>query len=345
MSLINKESLFGQIVYNAFRFVVNVGFIIIFQMLFGAENTLLGVAIGVAFTMLPMCDLGIHPMTMFAMIMILFIGSGFVGQLSIVNPWLAFIADFLFVALIIIMTNEPVEMKSNISFLLCFVFAQSTVVPWSHYPMRLLATTLGALFVGGCVLLRWYQHGYGKDGVRLKEQMIRSQRNRSYLLRMSFGIALAMLIGTLLQLRKPLWISIVVMSLTQLEFMETIERIKHRFIGTLFGIALFFLFFQVLIPQKYAIVVVFFLGYIGFFFPEYKYKQVINAMSALNASLVILDTKTAIESRVICLIAGILIVLGIYFMTKVIRKLHFKSMDKLRIYMNQFFQNLETKKV
>ena len=134
------------------------------------------------------------------------------------------------------------------------------------------------------------------------------------------------------------------MSLTQLEFSETLERIKHRFIGTLIGVVLFFIFFQVLIPQKYAIWVVMLLGYVGFFLPDYKYKQVINAVSALNASLVILDTMTAIETRILCLTAGILIVLMIYLRTKLIRKLHIKSMDLLKNQIDQFFLNMETKK-
>ena len=102
------------------------------------------------------------------------------------------------------------------------------------------------------------------------------------------------------------------MSLTQLEFTETLTRIKHRFVGTLVGIIIFFIFFQYLIPQQYAGFVVMFLGYMGFFLPEYKFKQIINAVSALNASLVILDTLTAIENRLLCLVAGIMIVLGIY---------------------------------
>ena len=86
------------------------------------------------------------------------------------------------------------------------------------------------------------------------------------------------------------------------------------------------------------------LGYVGFFLPDYKYKQVINAVSALNASLVILDTMTAIETRILCLTAGILIVLMIYLMTKLIRKLHIKSMDLLKNQIDQFFLNMETKK-
>ena len=343
MMEIDKNSLGFQILQNAFRFLVNVGFVFVFQMIFGMENTLVGVAIGVGFTMLPMCNLDLKPMTMFLIIVLLYGGSGLIGQVTLINPWLAFIGNFLFVSLIILLSNEPLHSKPNISFLLCFVFAQSTVVKWEQFPMRMMACVIGGLFVGGCVLWRWHSHHYGGD-IGFKEQILRCQKNRSYLLRMSFGIALAMLIGSLLQLRKPLWISIVVMSLTQLEFSETLERIKHRFIGTLIGVVLFFIFFQVLIPQKYAIWVVMLLGYVGFFLPDYKYKQVINAVSALNASLVILDTMTAIETRILCLTAGILILLMIYLMTKLIRKLHIKSMDLLKNQIDQFFLNMETKK-
>lgn len=83
---------------------------------------------------------------------------------------------------------------------------------------------------------------------------------------------------------------------------------------------LFFVFFQLLIPQQYAMLVIMLLGYIGFFLPEYKYKQVINAISALNASLVILDTKTAIENRLFCLVLGIVIVIVIYMLAGTARK-------------------------
>lgn len=74
------------------------------------------------------------------------------------------------------------------------------------------------------------------------------------------------------------------------------------------------------------------LGYLGYFFPEYKYKQVINAISALNASLVLLDTQTAIENRILCLIAGILIVLSIYFVINMIKKYHLLLISKFRLH-------------
>lgn len=343
MRFINKESLLWKIIHNAFRFLISLAFIIVFQTLFGVENTLLGVAISVGFTMLPMCNLDIKPWTMFWIIVILYGGSTFVAQLSAVNPWLAFGCNFIFLSLIILLANEPLEYQTNITFLLCFVFSQSTVVSWSQFPMRAIAGIVGGIFVGGCVVLNWYRHGYGGK-IRVRQQILRCQVNRSYLLRMSFGVSLAMLIGSLFEISKPLWISIVVMSLTQLEFTETLTRIKHRFVGTLVGIIIFFIFFQYLIPQQYAGFVVMFLGYMGFFLPEYKFKQVINAVSALNASLVILDTLTAIENRLLCLVAGIMIVLGIYFITKFIRNLHLKSSEMMKKWADDFFNQLETKK-
>lgn len=341
MKITTYKGLIWNLCYNAFRFLITLGFVFLFQSIFGAENTLIGVAIGVGFTMLPLCNLDIHPWTMASITLILYIGSVITAQISIFNPWLAWIANFLFTAFILLLSNEPMSMKVNISFLLCFVFAQSTVVPSNLFLNRLWATACGALFVAGCILLHWYRHGYGKNGIRLKHQVLRCQRNRSYILRMSSGISFAMFIGSICHLQKPLWISIVVMSLTQLEFSETIERIVHRFLGTFAGVFIFFVLFQQVIPKQYAALMVMLLGYIGYFFPEYKYKQVINAISALNASLVLLDTRTAIENRILCLIAGILIVLSIHFVIYMIKKYHQLLISKFRCYRKQLLHLLD----
>lgn len=316
------KTLLKEILLNAGRFLFNVAFVMVFQILFNAENILPAVAISVGLTMLPQYDLGIKPITMFFITIFLYISSGIIAQLAFVQPFIAFLFNFMFVAIIILLTNEPLDMKPNISFLLCFVFTQSTPVPYNLFANRMLALFCGSLLVGFSILINWYRKGYGINGNNLKQQIMRCQKNRSYLLRMSFGIAFAMYFGMTFHVQKPLWISIVVMSLTQLEFSETIERIKHRFIGTLIGVICFLIFFQYLIPKEYAIFFVMLLGYIGFFFPDYKYKQIINAISALNASLVLLDTRSAIENRILFLIAGISIVLFIYAFTILIKQFH-----------------------
>lgn len=319
--LAQTKSFCGLILQNAVRFIINVGFVFLFQLVFGPENILPGVAIGVGFTMLPLCELPLRRSTMVWMIMLLYVIGGMAGELALFSPWIAFPFYFACTAGIILVSNEPVAYKPNISFLLCFVFSQATPLPLAQIASRFNALFFGALFVAAATWLHWYRHGYGKNGRTLWPQIQLCAQNRSYLFRMSFGIAIAMTAGMILHLQKPLWISIVVMSLTQLEFSETMERIKYRFLGTMVGVVLFFLLFQILIPQQYALYVVMFFGYLGFFLPDYKYKQVINAVSALNASLVLLDGVTAIEQRIACLVAGIAIVLMIYAMTFVVKRL------------------------
>ena len=165
-------------------------------------------------------------------------------------------------------------------------------------------------------VIKWYWQGHGKEGRGLKEQIRLCTVRKGYILRMSMGIAAAMFIGMVLHLRKPLWISIVVMSLTQLHYHETLERIRHRFLGNVLGILFFVVVFRMLVPESWAFGMVLFLGYISFFTSEYKYKQIVNAVSAINASLVLLDTSTAIENRLLCLAGGACIVLILYLAQK-----------------------------
>ena len=106
------------------------------------------------------------------------------------------------------------------------------------------------------------------------------------------------------------------MSLTQLHYHETLERIRHRFLGNVLGILFFVVVFRMLVPESWAFGMVLFLGYISFFTSEYKYKQIVNAVCAINASLVLLDTSTAIENRLFCLAGGACIVLILYLAQK-----------------------------
>ena len=181
-----------EALYNAFRFVINVGFIFLFQMIFHAENTLTAVALGVGFTMLPNSELHIRPGAMCCIVLLLYIGGGIAAQSALLHPALAFLINFWFLVLLLVLISEPMEMKANISFLLCFVFSQSTYVPWTQFPARLACVSFGALLICGCIVLNWKRKGIGRNGCTLKEQFQRSKVHRSYILRMSLGISIAM---------------------------------------------------------------------------------------------------------------------------------------------------------
>ncbi|MCQ4896382.1 FUSC family protein [Anaerotruncus sp. DFI.9.16] len=309
---------------NAARFAFNLGFVILFQLLFGADNTLTGVAIGVGLTLFPMADYGIRPLTMAGIILGLLVGGGAAAQLALAAPWIALPLYFLFTLLLMALTCEPAQYKPSIVFLLTFVFCQATPVPAADFPRRMLGITAAGALVAAVSLLCWRRRGWTNEGRRTLGEQLRfccTPRNRGLILRMSVGLALAMFIGMELHLKKPLWISIVVMSLTQLEFHDTLQRIKHRTVGTVLGGVLFVVVFQLLVPQEYGYWVILLLGYLSFFTPKYKHKQIVNAVNAINASMVLFDATAAIRNRVLCLFGGIAIVLLLYLAESRLRPL------------------------
>ena len=66
------------------------------------------------------------------------------------------------------------------------------------------------------------------------------------------------------------------------------------------------------------------IGYLsGFAFAkQYKYQQILNAINALNASLVLFDSQSAIGNRIFCLFVGIAIVLLINLAVFLWKKRH-----------------------
>lgn len=75
-----------EALYNAFRFVINVGFIFLFQMMFHAENTLTAVALSVGFTMLPNSELHIRPGAMCCIVLLLYIGGESLRRVHCCTP-------------------------------------------------------------------------------------------------------------------------------------------------------------------------------------------------------------------------------------------------------------------
>lgn len=303
------KNIWNLIWKNALRFIFNVGYSFIFPMIFGMENVLPSVALCVGLTMLPYSDLNIKPHVMATIIIGLNLGCGLVSQLAFASPWIALPVNLLFCALLLILTCEPTLTKPSISFLLCFIFCQANPVPVEKLPMRMLSLLAGSVITAVTMIFVWRHKEFGKDGRTFIEQIKHCAVHYSYILRMSIGLSAAMFIGSYFHLMKPLWISVVVMSLTQMNVNETIERIKLRTVGTVIGAVVFVVIFGFIIPEKYSVIAVLVMGYLSFFTSDYKHKTIVNAVSAINASLVLMDTSRAINNRVICLASGIGIVL------------------------------------
>ncbi len=308
------------ILTNAVKFAFNVVFAYVYQMIFGPENTLAGVAVNIGFTTLPDMDVGILPLPMCGIIIVLYTLAGIVSQFAYAPIGVAFIVYFLFVVVILLLSSEPIAMKTSISFLLCFVFCQANPVSAERLPIRLLSLFIGGVLVSLWLLFRWKHHGIGKNGRTLMEQIRFCAKRPGYIFRCALGISTAMVIGMAFGLKRPMWISIVVMSLTQVTFEDTKMRIKYRSMATVLGVAVFSGIMVRFIPPQYAMVFILSIGYLSFFTSQYKYTQIVNAICALNASLFLLDAQTAVVERITWLAVGIVLVLAVWGIEYIIKR-------------------------
>ena len=303
-------------------------FILTLIKIFGTDNSLIIVAIYVGLAMFPICDTGLTKSAMLTIIAFCYIGSTAVAQLNAISPWIALPFNLIFVFLVMTVTSEPTYLKMNVIMLLPFVFNQSIPVDYNGFKVRMAATLFGTLIIIVTCYFQWTKKGFGKKGARsLREQFELGFKHKNTAFRMTLGVALAIILSHLMHSQKPLWITLVVVSLTQFTYQEMLSRIKYRLIGTTLGSIFFFIAFRYLFPIEFAIVIVFLFNFIGSFLDEYKYKQFINTISAINASLILFNTEKAILNRFVGLLIGILIVISLYLLEKIFLKCHKKLVN------------------
>ena len=325
----NSKIFLATFLKNLKMFIFMMFFILTFIKFFGHDNSLIVVCIYVGLVMFPACDTGMTKSAMLSVIAFCYIGSTIVAQLNTISPWMALPFNLIFVFLVMAITSEPTYLKMNVIMLLPFVFNQSVPVDYNGFKMRMAATIIGTLIIIVCTYIQWTKNGYGKSGSRtLIEQFRKGLKHLNTALRMTLGVSFALILSTILQSQKPLWITLVVVSLTQFTSQEMVARIKYRIIGTILGSIFFVISFRYIFPIEFSIIFVFLFNFIGSFLDEYKYKQFINTVSAINASLILFNTDRAILNRFIGLAIGILIVLLLYLLEKLIVRFFRRATNK-----------------
>lgn len=273
--------------------------------IFGSNNSLTWVGTIVAIMLYWDLNIGINKRQASIIIFSLFIFTGIANRVAEINPILGMIINLISIFSITYLLSAKPEYKAYIPLILIYIFDQSNVEIGKDFYTRMISLALGGLITG---IVYYFRHRNVKEEFKNIKEHIKDVDITSprfiISLKMSIGVSIAILIGTLLGIQRTMWISISVMSLTQLEFETTKERFKHRIIYTIIGAVTFVLLFQVLIPEKYDALASIVLSYIYTFIESYKHKIIFITVSALSASMVIFDTTTAIATRIILIILG-----------------------------------------
>lgn len=273
--------------------------------IFGSNNSLTWVGTIVAIMLYWDLNIGINKRQAPIIIFSLFIFTGIANRVAEINPILGMIINLISIFSITYLLSAKPEYKAYIPLILIYIFDQSNVAIGKDFYTRMISLALGGLITG---IVYYFRHRNVKEEFKNIKEHIKDVDITSprfiISLKMSIGVSIAILMGTLLGIQRTMWISISVMSLTQLEFETTKERFKHRITYTIIGAVTFVLLFQVLIPEKYDALASIVLSYIYTFIESYKHKMIFITVSALSASMVIFDTTTAIATRIILIILG-----------------------------------------
>ncbi|MGX6970687.1 FUSC family protein [Vagococcus bubulae] len=306
---------------NLVDYTSNLLFILLFTLIFGEENLLPIVALSVGFLMFPKINFGVKNSVLVVTNLLLFPLGGIVAQLPHDRPLVLFFIYAGFTFLILLLTAEPIVFQYSIPYLINFLFCQATPVEPSHALNRIICLVVGSIALSMLAVKSTNKQPLSTSQLTLKEQITRSLTHPFYLLKMTLSVSIAMIVAILLHAPKPLWISIVAMSLTEIHFSETIKKTRERIIGTTFGVIVFYLFLVKLIPQTYAILFVLAVGFISYFLVDYQHKTIVNSIAAMNAALVIFPSDISIANRFIGLFIGIVIATIVAMIGHVLQKL------------------------
>lgn len=303
-----KDFNFKALWKNLLLIVEIILFIKIFSAIFGDINSLIGVTVITAILMFKDMNLEYEIKQSAFLIVILYTYMGLVTSLYNINIILAFLINIVSIFFVIYLTSENLPYKAYISFILLYVFMEGNPTSGSkEFGIRLASVFIGGILVA---LTLYLSQRKLKINKKVKDAFnnldINGERFR-FSIKMAVGLALAMLVGRLIGTEKGMWISVTVMSLTQPTHKDVKERIRKRFIGTIIGAIAFVIIFEIIVPEKYYILITLVLSYIYTFIDEYFTKIIFITINALTAAMVLFDSRISIALRVGFLCIGIVI--------------------------------------
>lgn len=295
------------------QFLLIIIFVFLFKSIFGEANTMVGIVLITGILILWRSSLGMDPLISSIIIFLLFPLIGLVTYITQGEIWIGLLINILTITFLMILTGVKLIYKAYVPFLLGFVFLQGSPVSGEDQIMRMLEVTLGGIIIA---VTYYFRHRKDKDDVKGIKEVFRDflqwSEQTKFTLRLSFGIGLAIVVGQLIHEPKVLWISIVVMSLTQLTEDDMRIRLRYRMFGLIIGSVLFVLLFKYLLPEQYFGLSSIVLGFIYSFINEYKYQQIFTTINALSVSLTLFGPGESIIHRVIMLGLGTLIVILLF---------------------------------
>lgn len=281
-------------------------FIALFSMIFGAENSSAGLAVLLSIMVFRNADLGIRASHGIFNILMVFAMLAVGPKLSnVLSAGGAFCINVIFIMLILLLGCHNVIMFNHSTLVLAYLLLQGYDVSGESYHKRLLGLMIGAVLTAAVFYRNHRKKTYKRTFKSIFLEFDVSSARTQWQLRLTLTISSALLIASLLDIPKAMWIGIAVMSVCVPFREDMTDRIKYRAPGNLLG-SLLFLAAYFLLPEG-SVSYMGILGGIGTgLSASYGWQTMFNAFSALAMAMPVLGLPYAILLRIFNNIFGTL---------------------------------------
>lgn len=279
-------------------------FVSIYSMLFGSENSVVGVVVLLAVMILRQVDFGIDKVHSIGIIFMIFailaIGP---RAANMAAPVPAFCIHFVCIMALMILSCHNVIMSNQSTFILGYLLLFGYDVSGKAYIMRLISLLVGAI-ICSAVFYKNHKNRSFKRGFShlFKEFHLFSTRNNWYI-RLALGISTAVLIGSLFHMPRTMWIGIASMSVLLPFSKDMVYRVKRRGPFNILGCIIFLILYHLLPSKIFAWIGL--IGGIGVGYSAgYAWQTVFNTFGALYIAAGLFGLKTALILRIVANVFG-----------------------------------------
>ena len=303
-----KEKAYHMLVYLvkiALTMIFCFGFVTVFSILFGNENSIVGVVVLLCLMVFRNADLGIHTGQSTILLVLFFVIMAVFPHLANhVSPVLGILLNIAALAVFIIFGCHNPFMFNQSTLVLGYLLLYGYDVTGKSYQMRLAAMVVGALLT--ClVFFRNHKNRTYKRTIKdiIREFNITSSRTKWQLCQI-LCVPTVLFIAQVCKMPRAMWAGIAAMSAI-VPFMEDMQyRVRKRIIGNIAGVICFVALYYLLPPSIYAYIGI--IGGIGVGFSvKYGWQAVFNTFGALAIAAQTYGLKGAVSLRVIQNVFGV----------------------------------------
>ncbi len=296
-----KEKLKHIAIY-LFKIIINVAFsslfIMLFSILFGIGNSIVGLAVLLSIMAFRFSDLGIRMshsiFCMFMIFGILAVGPKISNSVPV--GW-SFCVNIVCIMLLMLFGSHNVVMFNHSTFVLSYLLIQGYDVSGHTYKMRLLGLFFGAVLTSVILYHKHRKIKYKRSLKSIFQEFNLSSTRTRWQIRMTLVVSSALLIANILGVPKAYWMGIAAMSVTFPFKNEIVERVKFRAIGNILGCVLFVAVYFILPESLHGFIGI--IGGIGTGLSvSYGWQTAFNSMSAISIAISVLGIKYAILFRI-----------------------------------------------